>query len=176
MNVKQIMDSVVYTDVASLIMAFMSDIPLDFNENEIQVFKCFVNPKYPASIRTIQAVVKESGLDQDSVLKVCFIHENLLLKQVSVNKWCFNISFFAKNFATKYPDMFSAFTVINTPLGVIVVPKDVKPELLDVIISKISSEMDLIQPGVAETLEALNNMVVNRKIDIQSIYEISFSN
>ena len=78
----------------------MSDILRDFNENEIKVFKCFVNPKYPGATRTLSAVVKESGLDEADVLKIYATYDNLLFTPVSGNKWCFNVAFFAKKFAT----------------------------------------------------------------------------
>ena len=171
----QLSQNPVYLDNSSLTMAHMSDILRDFNESEIKVFKCFVNPKYPAGIRTLSAVVKESGLDEADVLKIYATYDGLLFTTASGKKWCFNVAFFAKKFATKYPDIFSKFTVLQTPLGVIVVPKDVKPELLAVIITKISNEMDLTQPGVAEALEGLNRMLAKRNNDSQTGDEISFS-
>ena len=171
----QLSQNPVYLDNSSLTVALMSDILRDFNENEIKVFKCFVNPKYPGATRTLSAVVKESGLDEADILKIYATYDNLLFTPVSGNKWCFNVAFFAKKFATKYPDVFSKFTVLATPLGVIVVPKDVKPHLLATIITKISSEMDLTQPGVAEALEALNRMLAKRNNEAQTGDEISFS-
>ena len=153
----------------------MSDIQRGFNESEIKVFKCFVNPKYPAATRTLSAVVKETGLDEADVLKIYATYDNLLFTAVSGKKWCFNVAFFANKFAIKYPDIFSKFTVLQTPLGVIVVPKDVKPELVAVIIAKIANEMDLTHPGVTEALEALNNIMVNKNNESQSSDEISFS-
>ena len=155
-------------------MAFMSDILRDFNEIELKVFKCFVNPKYPAAVRTLNAVVKETGLDEADILKIYATYEGLLFTAVSEKKWCFNVAFFAKKFATKYPDIFSKFTVVKTPLGVIVVPTDIKPELLSQIIAKISSEMHFTSPGVAEALGALNGILVKRNNETRTD-EISFS-
>ncbi len=155
-------------------MAFMSDILRDFNESELKVFKCFVNPKYPAAVRTLGAVVKETGLDEADILKIYATYDNLLFTAVSGKKWCFNVAFFAKKFATKYPDIFSKFTVVTTPLGVIVVPKDIKPEMLSQIISKISSDMDITSPGVSEALNALNHLMLTRNNETRTD-EISFS-
>ena len=155
-------------------MAFMSDILRDFNESELKVFKCFVNPKYPAAVRTLNAVVKETGLDEADILKIYATYEGLLFTPVSEKKWCFNVAFFAKKFATKYPDIFSKFTVVKTPLGVIVVPADIKPEILSQIIAKISSETDFTAPGVAEALGALTGILVKRNNETRTD-EISFS-
>ena len=152
----------------------MSDILRDFTEIELNVFKCFVNPKYPSAVRTINAVVKETGLDEADILKIYATYEGLLFTAVSEKKWCFNVAFFAKKFATKYPDVFAKFTVVKTPLGVIVVPADIKAEMLSQVISKISSEMDLTSPGVAEALGALNGIMIKRNNENRTD-EISFS-
>jgi|688.fasta_scaffold46102_4 hypothetical protein len=157
-------------------MASMSDILRDFTPNELKVFKCFVNPKYPSAIRSLPAVVKESGLEESEVLKIYATYDQILFSPVddTENKWCFNVTLFAKKFAEKYPDIFEKFEVSNTALGVIIVPKNVGPEVLGQIISQIS-ETDQTAPGISELLTTLNNLLSSKRGDSTNKGIISFS-
>ena len=151
-------ESKVYLKNPSFIMNSMSDVLRDFTDNELKVFKCFVNPKYPSAIRSLGAVVKETGLDETEVLKIYATYDNILFSSVEDSKWCFNVAFFAKKFSNKYPDIFDRFIVTHTPCGVIIVPKNISPSSWAKILHSIKEQMDQTDPGFGHLLESLVHM------------------
>ena len=51
---------------------------LDFTQEEEQVFKALENPKY--EWRTIDGIVKETGLSEDEVIKIIKKFDGLIIK------------------------------------------------------------------------------------------------
>ena len=130
----------------------------DFSPDELKVFKCFVNPKYPSAIRSLSAVVKETGLDEADILKIYATYDNILFSSVESNKWCFNVAFFAKKFSNKYPDIFDKFIITHTPCGVIVVPKNISQDSWAKIMHSLKENMDATDPGFSDLLDSLVQM------------------
>jgi len=159
----------------------MSDIMRDFTENELKIFKCFINPKYPACIRSLSAVCKETGLKSDEVKKVYEAYDHVLFSHIENTKWMFNLMFFAKKFHKKYLDLFEKYLVINSHIGMIVVPKDISNEVLSQIVEKVKESVDSESIKSIEHLMELIELIEKRMDEKvtdslgQSIKVFSFS-
>lgn len=106
----------------------------NFTENELKIFGCFINPKYPAATRTLKAVAKETQLDESVVLAVFEAFNETLFWPITKAKWSFNLVMFMARFHTKYPHLFEKFHIKQTPLGLIMGPKDMSLEKVESIL------------------------------------------
>jgi len=129
----------------------------DFSENELKVFKCFITPKYPSAIRSVSAVAKETKLEEDDILDIFKAYDQILFTHIETNKWCFNIALFAKKFALKYPHLFEKYEVTQSPVGVVVIPKGISPDVIKKIMASVAEDDG--NPGVSEIMSTLDRML-----------------
>ncbi len=108
----------------------------DFTDDELKVFGCFINPKYPQAIRSAKAVVTETSLSEEDVMAIFARYDGLLFRPTD-GKWAFNFALFARKYMARYPDLFSEYVVYITPVGSVVASKNASKEEVADMINKI---------------------------------------
>jgi len=123
-----------------------------FSENELKVFQCFINPRYPRAVRSFRAVVKETGLCGEDVMAALREYEALLFAPLEKEMWSFNFNLFAAKFSTKYPQLFEKYHVHNVGKFLLVAPKSVP---MDVVKNFIDSYPKTISADLAKAIDQM---------------------
>jgi hypothetical protein len=109
----------------------------DFTENELKIFGCFINPRYPAATRTLSAVAKETGLDEQTIMNTFKEFDEVLFQPASSTRWSFNITLFMARFHDKYPSLFSKYNIKKTSIGVVMCPKGISAEKVESVLKSV---------------------------------------
>lgn len=146
----------------------------DFTEDELTVFKCFINPKYPMAVRTMASVVKETGFTKDKILCTFAQHHGLLFKPYSKTKWAFNLVFFMAKYHEKYPELFKEFSIKTSSVGLVMVPASKSEAEIEAILQQVIDDpqqpkalCNLVK-SVAKANKALAQAQPGRDADVLS--------